>query len=306
MRFFSLRTTISSLVYEIFLLIMCVEASLDYGRLRRPGKLMIKNKTLGGSDAPNITSSYRRRTLQVGKLRPPTAGGTSKVCKTLHAHVRMHGHQWVVCRSFSLYTYVCTYMCVLGICYICLFHQLYDYECTVVYCVVYAEYWPIDIRSVASSVLWTCTILASLIRIAALTLLLTFSEKLHSVGLPQLHVCLWTTILSCATHPAGCVCLCCSTVLHLWLACACAGAGVSGGRCPAGSSGEACCSNVWTQAAKRRGCDSRYVRIFTAFYVCDCGCSCSVAIERQPSLGQAKCECEVIWLWEFYNRLMQD
>lgn len=215
MRFFSLRTTISSLVYEIFLLIMCVEASLDYGRLRRPGKLMIKNKTLGGSDAPNITSSYRRRTLQVGKLRPPTAGGTSKVCKTLHAHVRMHGHQWVVCRSFSLYTYVCTYMCVLGICYICLFHQLYDYECTVVYCVVYAEYWPIDIRTVASSVLWTCTILASLIGIAALTLLLTFSEKLHSVGLPQLHVCLWTTVVSCATHPAGCVCLCCSTVLQL-------------------------------------------------------------------------------------------
>lgn len=84
---------ISSLVYEIILLVMCVEASLDYGRLRRPGKLMIKNKTLGGSDAPNITSSYRRRTLQVGKLRPPTAGGTSKVCKTLHAHVRMHGHQ---------------------------------------------------------------------------------------------------------------------------------------------------------------------------------------------------------------------
>lgn len=58
-----------------------VEASMDYGHLRRPGKLMIKNKTLGGSDAPNIASSYRRRTLRVQaeKLKMHTAGGTSKV-----------------------------------------------------------------------------------------------------------------------------------------------------------------------------------------------------------------------------------
>ena len=67
---------------------MNVESSMDYGRHRRSGKLMIKNKTLGGSDAPNISASYRRRTLRVqsGKLRPHVAG---RVCTyvCVYAHI---------------------------------------------------------------------------------------------------------------------------------------------------------------------------------------------------------------------------
>ena len=72
-------STICVMTRIILLLHTFLESSMEYGQLRRPGKLMIKNKTLGGIDTSHITSSHRRRTLRVQTEKLKTHTGTIKV-----------------------------------------------------------------------------------------------------------------------------------------------------------------------------------------------------------------------------------
>ena len=92
------------------------------------------------------------------------------------------------------------------------------------------------------------------------------------------HTCMQSTKIAwnvtrykCCPPMCHCIVLLC---FHMTSLQHCVGTGLSRGRCPTSSSGEACCSNVWKEATKWRNCKCRYFQCM----LCDPNCSCCVTM----------------------------